>query len=64
MVFCEKCVGIVKGNKLGYRKCSSSHEFFMAYPIAEEIEDPNMIKINGKTMLIKDWLAELKREWT
>jgi tetratricopeptide (TPR) repeat protein len=63
-VFCEKCIGLVRSNKLGYRKCSSGHEFFMAYPIAEKIEDPNMTKINGKTMLIKDWLAELKREWT
>ena len=63
-VFCEKCIGLVKSNKLGYRKCSSGHEFFMAYPIAEKIEDPNMFKISGKTILIKDWLADLKTEWT
>ncbi len=62
-VFCETCIGLVKSNKLGYRKCSSGHEFFMAYPIVEKIKDPNMIKINGKKMLIKDWLAELERQW-
>lgn len=53
-VLCETCVKLVKTNKLPYRKCSSEHELFQFYPVAEKMEDLNVVKINEKIVPVKE----------
>ena len=36
VVFCDECLGILKGRELPYRKCCPEHTFMKVHPVEDE----------------------------
>lgn len=63
LCFCDQCVELVKGNKLGFRKCNPKHSFWQVYPSDAKLLDVATEKVDGKTVPRAAWLERLREEW-
>ncbi|KAI4250074.1 MAG: hypothetical protein L6R40_000246 [Gallowayella cf. fulva] len=61
--FCDECLDLVKGDKLGFRMCNPSHSFWQVYPFDAKLLDVATEKVNGKVVPRATWLEKLREEW-
>ena len=60
--YCEDCIDTARGKGLPYRKCSPEHKFLKVFPVMEGREVAARFE-EGKMVVQKEWLDELRREW-
>ena len=61
--FCERCVELVKSDKLGFRLCNPSHTFWQVFPSDGQLLDVAIEKVEGKSVPRAEWLEKLREEW-
>ena len=63
LCFCDRCVELVKNNRLGFRLCSPNHTFWQCYPSDERLLEVATEKVEGKMLPRAAWLEKLREEW-
>ncbi|KAK3670710.1 hypothetical protein LTR78_009402 [Recurvomyces mirabilis] len=61
--FCVSCHDLIMSNKMeGWNICGSNHDH-VYFPGTAEKYPENTVRIDGKDLLVKDWVARLREEW-
>ncbi|KAK4555413.1 hypothetical protein LTR86_007710 [Recurvomyces mirabilis] len=61
--FCVSCHELIMSSKMeGWNICGSNHDH-VYFPATTEKYPENTVRIDGKDLLVKDWVATLREEW-
>lgn len=61
--FCDKCLELVRTNRMPFRRCASDHPHTRMFPVTEEAKRMTDALIDGRFEVQREWLDGLKKIW-
>lgn len=61
--FCEKCIELVKSDKMPFRKCAADHQHVRMFPMTSEAKRVTTALVERRFEVQQEWLDGLKKEW-